>query len=233
MKIGPITLTRDSAWWAVSAVVSAAVFLSTFHAGGGADDPTALAYIGIPDLWLPYIRLIAFANVWISGKMSNSKLPDSGEVARGIRANGRPIVALLLAVALGAASGCAGFIKPNPTSVKHLVTVTVVSGNAVLGALQDGERALVCGTTNAPPAPACVAADRHQAISADFVTAFQLHRSAAQLVRDTPVGAPTSADLARLLGDVDALIDRILARVPTSTSKSQLIAKAQTIGGQR
>lgn len=230
MKIGPITLTRDSAWWGVSAALSFAAVLSTLTDPSG---PMSLAYYGIPASWLPYIRLLGLLNTWWSGKMSNSPAPSSTEVARGIRDNGRPI-ALLLALGLAAgASSCGGFINPNNTSVKHLVTVTVVSGNAVLGALQDGERGLVCGTATAPPAPACVDQARHQAIAADFVTAFQTHRAAAQLVRDTPAGAPTPGDVARLLGDVNVLVDRILVRVPASTSKAQLIAKVQAIGGQR
>lgn len=231
MKIGPVTLTRDSAWWGVSAVLSFAAVLATFTDTSG---PLSLAYYGIPASWLPYIRLLGLFNTWLSGKMANSPAPSSGEVARGLRDNGRSLAVLLaFGLALGAQSCATLGINPNTSSARHLVTVTVVSGNAVLGALQDGERGLVCGTVTAPAPPACVPVDRHKAISADFVKAFQVHRAAAQLVRDTPAGAPTPSDLARLLGDVNALIESILARVPASTAKAQLISKAQAIGGQQ
>lgn len=88
MKIGPFTLTRDSAWWGVSAVFSFAAVLGTLTDPSG---PMSLAYYGIPVSWLPYIRLLALINTWWSGKMSNSPAPSSGEVARGIRDNGQPI----------------------------------------------------------------------------------------------------------------------------------------------
>lgn len=73
MKIGPVTLTRDSLWWGVSAVLSLAAFLATLQQGG-VTDPLSFAYYGIPDRWVPYIRLLAFLNVWVSGKMAHSPL---------------------------------------------------------------------------------------------------------------------------------------------------------------
>jgi hypothetical protein len=221
MNIGPVTLTRDSALLWLPVIAGAITYLTN-----------------MPPPWhWSYNQWLATAGAGVAAlsmKLQNSALPSGSEVARGIRDNGRPL-AVLLAIGLAAgASSCASLpINPNSASPRHLVTVTVVSGNAILGALQDGERGLVCGTATAPPAPACVDAERHKAIAADFVTAFSIHRAAAQLVRDTPAGTPTTSDVAKMLGDVAVLIDKILGRMPASPQKDQLLVRAQTIGGQR
>lgn len=87
MKVGPFTFTRDSALWWVSAVLSLAAFAATLSPNGNPNDPASLAFYGIPDRWLPYIRLLAFINVWVSGKMAHSPLPSS-EAANRVRLNG-------------------------------------------------------------------------------------------------------------------------------------------------
>jgi hypothetical protein len=73
MKLGPVMLTRDSLLWSVSAVLSLAAFLGTLQ-HGAVTDPLSFAYYGIPDRVVPYIRLLAFVNVWFSGKMAHSPL---------------------------------------------------------------------------------------------------------------------------------------------------------------
>jgi hypothetical protein len=73
MKLGPVTITRDSMLWWISAALSLAACLATLHTGTPTD-PTSLGYYGIPDTWAPYIRLAAFLNVWVSGKMATSPL---------------------------------------------------------------------------------------------------------------------------------------------------------------
>lgn len=218
MKIGPITLTRDSVWWGVSAALSFAAVLATFTDTSG---PLSLAYYGIPASWLPYIRLLALVNTWFSGKMSNSPAPSSGEVARGIRDNGRPIVLLLLAVALGASS-CASL-----GGARHRAAVSVVSAKAVLGAIQDVEMTLVCGRATAPPAPSCVPIEKHREISAHLVTAFGYNEKALKIARALP-GGETSPDVFTLIGQVRALVDAVLALIPESPQRRALVAN---IGG--
>lgn len=216
MKIGPVTLTRDSAWWGVSAVLSFAAVLATLTDTSG---PMSLAYYGIPAPWLPYIRLAGLLNTWFSGKMSNSWAPSSGEVARGIRDNGRPLALLLvLGLAIGA-TGCASL-----GTARHRTTVSVASAHAVLTAIREGELLLVCGKPSAPAPPACVSADRHRDISAKLVTAFDYDVKVAQLVRAVPADVSSDSAL-QMLGQIGALIDAVFKLIPESAAKGTLAVK--------
>lgn len=220
MKIGPITLTRDSAWWGVSAVLSAAAMLATFTDPSG---PMSLAYYGIPASWLPYIRLLALLNTWLSGKMANSPAPSSGEVARGIRDCGKPLVLLLaLGLAIGS-TGCAGLL-----GARHRAQVTITSAHAVLSTIQDDEMLIVCGRPTAPAPPKCVPPERHRAISAKLATAFDLDAKVQRVVRAVPPGGPVP-DVATFLGQIGALIDEVLGLIPDSPTKAFLVKK--TLGG--
>ncbi len=213
MKIGSFTLTRDSAWWGVSAALSFVAVLGTLTDPSG---PASLAYYGIPASWLPFIRLLGLLNTWISGKMSNSPAPSSGEVARGFRDNGTPILLVLL-VALGA-SGCASLGGP-----RHTAAVSVVSAHAVLSAVQDTEMGLVCGRSTAPAPPACVPLAQHREISAKLAKAFGLEVQAAQFVQ---LG---QTDVAPLIEEIRSLLDAVLKLIPPSAPRTALLAN---IGGR-
>lgn len=130
-----------------------------------------------------------------------------------------------LVIALLLASSCATAGGP-----RHVATVSVVSAHAVLSAVQDTERALVCGAATAPPAPACVPADRHRAISADLVTAFDYDGQVATLVRALPAGGTWPATVPVLLGKIAGLVDRIVGTLPASPQKTSLVAQ---LGGVR
>lgn len=120
-------------------------------------------------------------------------------------------------------NGCASAGGP-----RHVAVVSVVSAHAVLSAVQDTERALVCGSATAPSAPNCVAADVHQRISADLVTAFDLDGRVARLVRDAGPTGGLPGNVAAMLGQIGGIVDAILARLPSSPQKGSLIAQ---IGG--
>lgn len=124
---------------------------------------------------------------------------------------------LLLAVTLGASS-CASL-----GGARHKATVSVVSADAVLSAVQDTEMGLVCGRPSAPAAPACVPEDRHRQISAKLAEAFGHEKRIAQLVRALPAGA-SSPDVASLLGQIRALLDAVLAMIPDSAQRKALVA---------
>jgi hypothetical protein len=79
MKVGPFTVTRDSALWAIAALVSLAAMLATFTVGDPTN-PMSLGYYGIPDTWAPYIRLVSLVGGWFSGKMATSPLPGKADV---------------------------------------------------------------------------------------------------------------------------------------------------------
>lgn len=136
----------------------------------------------------------------------------------------KTLTMLVLAIGLGAFSGCASM-----GGARHPATVSIVTAHAVLSAVQDGERLLVCGGASAPAAPACVPPDVHRKIAGELVTAFDLDGQVARLVRALPPGAMSPADVPGLLGRIAALIDRIFALIPASSQKAAL---AQSIGGK-
>lgn len=215
MKIGLFTFTRDSVWWGVSAFLSFVAVLATLTDTSG---PMSLAYYGIPASWLPYIRLLALVNTWVSGKMSTSPAPSSNEVARGIRDSGRPL-ALLLAVGLSAAmlsTGCA--------SARHKAVVTVASAHTVLTIIREDELLLVCGRATAPAPPLCVPPEVHRDISAKLVKAFEADERMLRIVRATPSSAGP-ADVGTLLREISGVVSEILALIPASHEKAAIVGK--------
>jgi hypothetical protein len=98
MKIGSLTLTRDSALWLWGIVGAVIAGLATV------DEQFAVASLGIPLVWLTKIRLASFVIGIISAKASNSWLQHSKDVTPADRVDpSRLAPALLLAAALGAA----------------------------------------------------------------------------------------------------------------------------------
>jgi hypothetical protein len=212
MKIGPVTLTRDSALLWLGTLGGVVMYLQNAPA---------------PFWQWDYHQWMAALGIAITGlslKLQNSALASSSEVAKGIRDNGTPL-ALLLAVGLtaGALSGCATL-----GSAKHRAAISVVSADAVLSAIQDTENGLVCGRATAPAPPACVPLEEHRAISAKLATAFQRDRQIAQTIRALPAGA-SSPDVAVLVGQIRALVDEVLALIPDSAPRRALMSN---IGGQ-
>jgi hypothetical protein len=210
MKIGPVTLTRDSALLWLPVIVSACTFLGTMP------PPWRWTYT-------QWIQTASAAAAGLSLKLQSSRLPSAAEVARGIRDNGQPIALLLaLGLAAGGLSSCASLGSP-----RHRAAISVVSADAILSAIQDSEMALVCGRSTAPAPPRCVPHERHQEISAKLVTAFQYDRRIAELVRALPAGE-SSPDVATLVGQIRALVDAVLALIPESAQRRTLVA---SIGG--
>ncbi len=130
---------------------------------------------------------------------------------------------LILLAAL-AFTGCASL-----GGARHTATVTVVSAHAILSAAQDTERMLVCGLPTAPAAPACVAPATHRTISGYLATAFDLDGQVARTVRAVPAGGMLPANVAELVGQIAALVDKILAAIPHSPQRASLVAQ---IGGK-
>lgn len=191
----------------------------------------------IPERWhgLTSAFIIAF-NLWIRFQSSTRpvaltagttvevhsiepKTIDKGAISDTHTA--RQILPVLLLLMLGWSCAMAG--------PRHIATVSVVSVHAVLSAVQDSERLMVCGTASAPAAPACVPAETHRKIAGDLVTAFDLDGQVAQTVRAVPTGALLPANVAELLGKIAGLVDRILAMLPSSTQKQALVSQ---IGGR-
>ena len=128
-------------------------------------------------------------------------------------------IRLLLILALLFSMACA------TGGARHTATVTVVSAHAVLSAVQDTEKAMVCGQSDAPPAPACVTPEKHREISGHLVTAFDLDGQIAQLVRALPAGSTLPANVPNLLGQIAALVQKVLALIPNSTTKDALVQR--------
>lgn len=188
----------------------------------------------IPERYHPaVVAIVTVLNIWIRFQSSTRPVSLSEGSTREVHSidprpaagSHRPPIVPLLLLALLTLPGCASI-----GAHRHAAAVTVVSAHAVLSAVQDTERALVCGTAAAPAPPACVTSDLHRTISAQLVTAFDLDGRVARLVRDVPPGGVLPSDVPALLGQIAALVDRVLEALPTSTQKTRL---TQTIGGTK
>lgn len=89
-------LTRDSRIWNVliglSVIVGVLATLGTCDPHTVLDcaaDPMNLAYYGIPDSWLPKLRLLALVTGVYSGVQRTSPLPHSEEGDAKITASGK------------------------------------------------------------------------------------------------------------------------------------------------
>lgn len=216
MKIGPLTLTRESALWWIGLGSAVITGLATL------DADTAVNVFGIPATWLAKLRLLSLIVGIGSAWAKTSPFPGRKDAAKVDMSKIAPV--LLLATIALCSSSCA------PKTARHALTVSVVSVHAVLGGLQDGEMVLVCGQPTAPAPPACVADAAHRRISGYFATAFDYDGRVARLVRAMPAGAPPSPEVASLLQEITALVQRILDDIPASPQKQQLVA---TVGGVR
>jgi hypothetical protein len=156
--------------------------------------------------------------------------PDRVDLATVAPPPPKTLTALVLAVALSSAS-CAGQPPPNAPTPRRVAVVSVATAHAVLGALQDGERALVCDTAGAPAPPLCVNQTTHRRISGELAKAFDLDIAMIRLVRDLPAGAPFPADVPKLIADIAVAIDRIVALIPPSALRDRLTGQLRQIGG--
>jgi hypothetical protein len=132
----------------------------------------------------------------------------------------RKYIAVLALVML---TGCAAL-----GGARHGATVSVVSAHAVLAALQDGERVLVCSGPSAPAPPACVAPAKHREVAGYFVTAFDLDAQVARTVRAIPPGGVLPSNVAELVSQIAALVEKIIKAIPASPQRESLIER---IGG--
>lgn len=112
----------------------------------------------------------------------------------------------------------------------RVATVSVVGAHATLSALQDGELLLVCGKPSAPPEGQCVPDAAHRQISTRLEQAFDYDGQVARLVRATPPGAPTSAQVFELVGKIQTLVTSILADLPAGPRTDHLL---ELLGGTR
>lgn len=122
------------------------------------------------------------------------------------------VITLLLSL------GCNG-------GARHIATVSVLSADAVLGATQDTADALVCGVATAPPAPRCLTKDQRKAIASKLEPAFAADVALIRAVRAWPVGTPQPAEVAELVGQITALLNQVLALLPQTPQKDQLLVK--------
>lgn len=177
----------------------------------------ALALVALAwSLWQKYKSRIHFLTALeMPAGTTETKVVERVKIGGGVL----PIV--LLALAIGASS-CASL-----GGARHRAAVSVVSAKAVLGAIQDVEMTLVCGRSTAPPAPSCVPIEKHREISAHLVTAFDYNEKALTIARALP-GGETSPDVFRLVGQIRALVDAVLALIPESPQRRTLVAN---IGG--
>jgi len=112
---------------------------------------------------------------------------------------------------------------------RHITTVSAVTAHAVLTAIDDTERLLVCAAPGAPAAPACIDMGRHKDISAKLATAFEADAKAARAIRDWPAGTAPPQTLGEYIAVIQTAIDYVLTHLPDGAIKAKLVT---VIGGR-
>lgn len=120
--------------------------------------------------------------------------------------------------------GCAALGGP-----RHIASVTSVTAHSIASTIQDTENLLVCDRPGAPQAPLCVPLETHHRIAALLEQAFKLDGDLAKVIRATPLEGPTPAEVGELTAQITKLINDILALIPKSPAKDQLITN---LGGK-
>lgn len=133
---------------------------------------------------------------------------------------------LIMSGVMVAMASCPGTSVPQ--AQRHQAVVSVVSAHAVLSAIQDTEALLVCGRVSAPPS-GCVPQATHLVVLNRLLSAFEYEKQLVGLVRAVPPGSPTTREIFGLLGQVQDLVDLILADIPPSALKANLVGQ---LGGQ-
>ena len=110
----------------------------------------------------------------------------------------------------------------------HIATVSVVSANAVAGAVQDSADAFTCGAPTAPPEGQCLSTEQRKAVAAKLSPTFEKIGEVAVIVRDTDPLDPIPASVKSLLQDAKDLLNQALALLPVSAQKRV----ADLTGGQ-
>ena len=131
----------------------------------------------------------------------------------------RRILAALVLISLTSCASLGG--------ARHVGTVSVVTAESTLGAVQDTEMLLVCDKPGAPSAPLCVPQPIHKQISAKLAVAFGLVSDLAKVIRAADPNAPMSSQVTSLLSSISKLIQDILALIPESQQKVNLRSKLE------
>jgi hypothetical protein len=168
---------------------------------------------GFYEWWNARTKPLAASAISAGVTVEEKNAPDRVDT-RAVLPTPKTLTVLFL-VALLSVPGCA-------SRARHVATVTVVTADSVLSAIQDTEMGLVCGKSTAPAPPACVPIERHREISDKLVTAFSYDKRIATAVKALPPGA-ASADVAELLGQLQGLVDAVLALIPQSPQRQTLL----------
>lgn len=110
----------------------------------------------------------------------------------------------------------------------HIATVSVVSANAVAGAVQETADAFTCGSATAPPEGKCLSTEQRKAVAAKLSPAFGKIGEVAQVVKDTDPADPIPDAVKSLLDQAKELLNQALALLPASAQKRV----ADLTGGQ-
>lgn len=101
----------------------------------------------------------------------------------------------------------------------HIATVSVVSANAVAGAVQDTADAFTCGTATAPPDGKCLTVDQRKAVAEKLSPTFAKIGEVAQIVKDTDPADPIPDSVKSLLEQAKDLLNQALALLPAGAQK--------------
>ena len=101
----------------------------------------------------------------------------------------------------------------------HIATVSVVTAEAVAGAVQDTADAFVCGAPTSPPEGRCLSTDQRRAVAGYLSPTFDKIGQAADLVKQSAPDAPLPTAVGSLLQDATDLLNKALALLPEAAQK--------------
>jgi len=130
---------------------------------------------------------------------------------------------LLSVVLLGLlATGCASLGGTKQAGFQGFAVA-----HASLMLTKNVEQDLVCGKSQAPPAPLCVPDATHGQILGILSEAFTMDGDLGRLVQSLPEGAASTPEIGTLIGQITRLISDVLALIPKSPQKAALQDKVK------
>lgn len=192
-------LSRDSAlwWWGIGA----SIVLGLASLGNLQD-------YGLPDAWLPYLRLAALIVGIISGKLATSPLPGAPKDDQVSSSTTKRYVLLLPVLLALSLTGCAS------AGARHQATIAATAITEALGAVQDAEAVLY--------QQGQLTTDQHRGVNAKLAIAFKADRALVTGVLAWQPGGRPPADVPLATQAVKDAVDAIILLIPDGAAKQKL-----------
>jgi hypothetical protein len=198
-----LLFARDSALWTI-------LFYVGMIATGLASLTEPGAY-GIPDSWMPYIRLIAFVSALVGGKMGLSYASSKREITEGTqpRVDPRKYVGAFVALYLTAGTAACA------PKTRHVLVTADTAIYETLKAISNTEITLSTAGVLSPA--------QSKAINQKLLPVVRTGKELNDVLGAWTGGTPMPSQIPRLVKEIADLLDQVLAVLPDSPAKAAML----------